>query len=67
MKGVSVYAFRDGMQTLTDSMAQRLEEQHNVDLPHGYPVKTLTKVDNRFEVGVPCSARGDCCLFLLSS
>ncbi|KAI0355823.1 Protoporphyrinogen oxidase [Trametes cingulata] len=32
MKGVSVYSFRDGMQTLTNAMAGWLQQQEHVDL-----------------------------------
>ncbi|TFK84861.1 Protoporphyrinogen oxidase [Polyporus arcularius HHB13444] len=45
MKGVSVYSFREGMQTLTEYMAKHLETRPNVDLG----VRRLRKVDGYFE------------------
>ncbi len=50
MNGVSVYSFRDGMQTLTDAMTRRVREQANVDVLQGDGVRTLKKVDGQFEV-----------------
>ena len=56
MKDVSVYSFRDGMQTLTDAMAQRVREQGNVDVLQGDGARTLKKVDDQFEVSaIHCS------------
>ncbi|KAI0667290.1 Protoporphyrinogen oxidase [Trametes maxima] len=43
MTGVSVYSFRNGMQTLTDAMAQYLENQGNVDIIVGDGVSSLTR------------------------
>ncbi len=53
MKGVSVYSFREGMQTLTESMAKHLEARPNVDLLLGDGVRRLRKVDGYFEVSSP--------------
>ncbi|KAI0718734.1 Protoporphyrinogen oxidase [Cerioporus squamosus] len=50
MKGVSVYSFHDGMQTLTDSMARHVREQANVDVAQDDGVRALEKVDDLFEV-----------------
>lgn len=56
MKDVSVYSFRDGMQTLTDAMAQRVREQGNVDVLQGDGARTLKKIDDQFEVSaIHCS------------
>ncbi|KAH9852367.1 Protoporphyrinogen oxidase [Lenzites betulinus] len=46
MKGVSVYSFRDGMQTLTDAMVKHLRDQENVDLVQGDAAVSLTKPDD---------------------
>ncbi|KAI0821897.1 Protoporphyrinogen oxidase [Trametes gibbosa] len=50
MKGVSVYSFRDGMQTLTDAMVNHLRDQENVDLIQGDAAVSLSKAaaDGRF-------------------
>lgn len=50
MKGVSVYSFRDGMQTLTDAMLHHLEEHGNVNIVQGDGVTALQKVDGHFAV-----------------
>ncbi|OJT13712.1 Protoporphyrinogen oxidase [Trametes pubescens] len=49
MKGVSVYSFRDGMQTLTDAMANRLRQQENVEIIHGDGAASLTKTIDGFQ------------------
>lgn len=46
MQGVSVYSFRDGMQTLTDAMEKHLREQDNVDIVQGDAAVSLTKSVN---------------------
>lgn len=53
MKGVSVYSFRDGMQTLTDAMASRLRQQENVEIIHGDGAASLTKTIDGFQVSSP--------------
>ncbi|RDX51793.1 Protoporphyrinogen oxidase [Lentinus brumalis] len=50
MNGVSVYSFRDGMQTLTDAMTRRVREQASVDVLQCDGVRTLKKVDGQFEL-----------------
>ncbi|EIW54827.1 Protoporphyrinogen oxidase [Trametes versicolor FP-101664 SS1] len=50
MKGVSVYSFRDGMQTLTDAMASRLRQQENVEIIHGDGAASLIKTVDGFQV-----------------
>ncbi|OSD05137.1 Protoporphyrinogen oxidase [Trametes coccinea BRFM310] len=43
MKGVSVYSFRDGMQTLTDAMTNYLKQQQNVVIVKGDGAAALAK------------------------
>ncbi|KAI0331730.1 Protoporphyrinogen oxidase [Cubamyces sp. BRFM 1775] len=52
MKGVSVYSFRDGMQTLTDAMVRHLEHQTNVTIIKGDGASSLAKIegDSGFQV-----------------
>ncbi|KAI0628554.1 hypothetical protein C8Q77DRAFT_352821 [Trametes polyzona] len=46
LKGVSVYSFRDGMQTLTDAISKHLMHQENVQLIKGDPAVSLSKAAN---------------------
>ena len=46
MRDVSVFSFQDGMQTLSDSMANRLEGLAHVDIVKGDRVVALTKSDS---------------------
>ena len=41
MKGVSVYSFRDGMQTLSEAMAKYLHDQANVEVITGDAVSLM--------------------------
>ncbi|KAH9888069.1 Protoporphyrinogen oxidase [Cubamyces lactineus] len=52
MKGVSVYSFRDGMQTLTDAMVKYLEQRTNVTIVNGDGATSLARIDggSRFQV-----------------
>ncbi|RPD58507.1 Protoporphyrinogen oxidase [Lentinus tigrinus ALCF2SS1-6] len=50
MKGVSVYSFHDGMQTLTQSMATHLQEQPNVNILQRDGAQTLRKNNDHYEV-----------------
>ncbi|KAI0716989.1 hypothetical protein C8Q76DRAFT_726194 [Earliella scabrosa] len=50
MKGVSVYSFRDGMQTLTDAMESRLRENDNVDIVKGDGAAALRRTGTGFEL-----------------
>ncbi|KAI0367399.1 Protoporphyrinogen oxidase [Pilatotrama ljubarskyi] len=43
MKGVSVYSFRDGMQTLTDAIVRWLKQQEHVELVQGDSAVSLNK------------------------
>lgn len=53
MKGVSVYSFRDGMQTLTDAMTNYLKQQQNVVIVKGDGAAALAKstTGDGFQVG----------------
>ncbi|KAI0641321.1 Protoporphyrinogen oxidase [Trametes meyenii] len=59
MKGVSVYSFRDGMQTLTDALARYLENQGNVDIITGDGVSSLTRASegNVFQIATESGKR----------
>ncbi|CDO71108.1 hypothetical protein BN946_scf184844.g112 [Trametes cinnabarina] len=52
MKGISVYSFRDGMETLTGAMASYLRQRENVTIVQGDGVATLarTQTGDRFQV-----------------
>ncbi|KAF8074591.1 hypothetical protein FPV67DRAFT_1474140 [Lyophyllum atratum] len=41
MRGVAVYSFRGGMQTLTDTLVKALEARPNVELPPGEEVSAI--------------------------
>ena len=49
MKGVSVYSFRDGMQTLTDAMVEYLGRQPHVEIVTGDSILALSKDTDRHE------------------
>ncbi|KAI9069094.1 Protoporphyrinogen oxidase [Trametes sanguinea] len=55
MKGVSVYSFRDGMQTLTDAMARHLKQQEHVAIVQGDGASALAKTasGDGFQTGIP--------------
>lgn len=50
MKGVSVYSFQDGMQTLTDTLERRLEEHANVEVVKGDGAAALNRIGSQYEV-----------------
>ncbi|KAI0739226.1 Protoporphyrinogen oxidase [Daedaleopsis nitida] len=50
MEGVSVYSFRDGMQTLTDAMESRLYEHSGVETMKGDGITMLKKAECGFEL-----------------
>ena len=59
MKGVSVYSFRDGMQTLTAAMVKYLEQRTNVTIVKGDGASSLARINGGggFRVPIAISCR----------